>query len=479
MDTTIPSAEFFVTNANDWESDWSTARQFMPPAHVRTIENGIILPTRYAEAPKRFSHVFLGGCCDSDGRFIAGHSRHADGRSANLTCTAAYPVDGDELVFRDEEVIFGGLMIGHWGHLLTDSTARLWYPVQHPECKCKIVFLDCLLKKFEAREDWAPLMELAGIDPGRIEIIDKPTRFRKIIVPDQAIYSLDAIRPEWISFFDAVRSRVPASPHSKVYFSRALFPKGDTFNEDIFESYWRDLGYHVVHPENCSLQEEISLIVGADELVATIGTLSHNFLFAKEGANATILLRTGSVLRLQLLIGAARNLRSTYVETYRNVLPTQHFNGVYYLLPSPWFTNFLRKKQLSPLDVRQMDEFLDEQRVRSYVGKWFDTFSPRMDAFANISAEEKRMRGGLADAYAALGDPGARDKLLAGVASFVKEELRVKHSRDALKRERDALMRERDRLQQRIQAFQESLSWRITAPLRAILRLFSGKRTSP
>ena len=439
-----PIAEFFVSNEKDWEADWATALRFLPPAGVKTVENGICLPLRYDGTAGLFRHVFLGGCCDSNGVFVAGHSRHADGRPENLTCTAAYPVDGEEIPFRDEEVVFGGMMIGHWGHLLTDSTARLWYPVLHPEAKTKIVFLDCLLREFAAKRDWRPLMELAGIDPARIEILERPTRFRRIVVPDQAVYSLDAVRPEWILFFDAVRANAEPSAFRKVYFSRTRFSKGDTFNEDLFESYWRELGFHVVHPEECSVKEEISLLAGADELVATIGTLSHNFLFAKDGARATVLLRTGKILRLQLLIGAARRLRTAYVEACRNVLPTHHFNGVYFLSPTSRFHRFLETNRLPSFGESRALAPLDPARIRRYVEKWFETFSPRPDPFAHSPSDEKRARGKLATVAAVLADGADRCRLIDAIASFVDSELKRAAAIETL---RSTLAKTRDKLE--------------------------------
>lgn len=418
-----PVAEFHVSNVEQWQADWDVAQRMLPPATVREIPNGICLPLKYFEKPQKFNHVFSGGCCDAAGNFVAGHSRHADNTSSNLSCIQAYPVSDDELVFRDETVIFGGMMIGHWGHLLTDSSARLWYPRRHPELHCKIVFVECLLKKFAAKEDWKPLLRMAGIDPARVEILRRPTRFRKVIVPDQAVYSLDAIRPEWIEFFDAVRANAKPSSVSKVYFSRTKFSKNDTQNEDLFESYWREAGFRIVHPEDCTLEEEISLLAGADELVATIGTLSHNFLFAKPGTRATILLRTGVVLRLQLLIGAARGLRSQYVEAFRNPLPTRHYNGVYFLFPTARFQCFLSLSGLAPFGEDRLEAALADERIRAYVEKWFATYSTRPGAFDDSSSSDFRARSGLAALFACAQEAKTRETLVEAVWSFARSDL--------------------------------------------------------
>ena len=423
MNNDFATAAFHVSNAEQWQADWDIAKKMLPAATVQEIDNGICLPLKYSGKPGKFNHVFCGGCCDANGNFVAGHSRRENNTPTNLSCISAYPVPEAELEFRDETVIFGGMLIGHWGHLITDSSARLWYPVRHPELKCKIVFLECLLKNFAAKEDWKPLFQKAGIDPERVEMLQRPTRFRKIIVPDQAVYSLDAIRPEWIEFFDAVRASAAPSPFSKVYFSRAKFSKSDTQNEDLFESYYEEAGFHIVHPEDCSLHEEISLLAGADELVATIGTLSHNFLFAKPGARATVLLRTGSILRLQLLIGAARRLQSRYVEAFRNVLPTTHYNGAFYLFPTWRFLCFLASSGLAPFGGARLSAACEDGRVRAYVEKWFDVYSARVDAFDHSSSRDFRARSGLASLFVGMQDADTREKLIEAVVSFVRTDL--------------------------------------------------------
>ena len=171
--------------------------------------------------------------------------------------------------------------------------------------------------------------------------------------------------------FDAVRSRVEPSPFKKVYFSRAKFKKRDVFNEDLFEDYWRDRGFHIVYPEDCTLREEVAYLSGADELVATIGTLSHNFLFAKPGARATVLLRTGVPLRLQLLIGKARGLNCDYVESFRNVLPTSHNDGSFFLFPTPLFREFLGSRDMPDFDSGKAVAPLQDEQISGYARRWF------------------------------------------------------------------------------------------------------------
>jgi hypothetical protein len=418
-----PSADFFVSNAKNWNLEWDVVREPLPPATVREVPDAVVLPLRVRKDPTTSHHLFEGGLCEADGTFVAGRRRSLKDDKANFSALWSYPFDPATLEVRDEEVVFAGVLFDHYGHLLTDSTSRLWYVFAHPEKTCKIVFVRSPRKARWAPEDPMPLFEMAGIDPARIEIVEKPTRFRNAIVPEEAVYSLDAFRPEWISFFDAVRAHIEPSPHRKVYFSRTHFKRNDVHNEDLFESYWKDLGFHIVHPEDFTLREEISFAAGADEIVATIGTLSHQFLFCKPGTRATVLLRTSNVVPLQLIVGAARGLRSDYVEAFRNPLPTWHSDGVFYLAPVPRFRGYLEKRGLPGFGRERLSDAYTEARVRPYVKKWLEVFGNRSAVLHRSASAEIRAMGDVADRAKALGGSEEGKKLYEGLVASVGAKL--------------------------------------------------------
>ncbi len=106
---------------------------------VNVVERGIILPVC------KFDGRWKGGVCDSDLNFVAGFSRRDPHRNIQKNVFAcvesSYPVTKEELVELDEYVIFGGTLIGHFGHFMLECWSRLWYVIQHPELQSKIVFI--------------------------------------------------------------------------------------------------------------------------------------------------------------------------------------------------------------------------------------------------------------------------------------------------------------------------------------------------
>ena len=69
----------------------------------------------------------LGGVVDSDGKYIrnSGYAEYG-GRG--------YNIDGEDIVEKNETVIFLGFFNPCWGHLITDSLSKLWY-LQTPQCE--------------------------------------------------------------------------------------------------------------------------------------------------------------------------------------------------------------------------------------------------------------------------------------------------------------------------------------------------------
>lgn len=95
---------------------------------VRVVENGIALPARHRAGDTAFGYE--GGVCDADLNFVAGHT------SGYGRIHFSYDIDRETIEKVDEDVIHGGVVVGHFGHFLTECFIRLWYIVQHPEIKC-------------------------------------------------------------------------------------------------------------------------------------------------------------------------------------------------------------------------------------------------------------------------------------------------------------------------------------------------------
>ncbi len=234
---------------------------------------------------------YEGGVCDNDFNFVAGFHRFSNPkRDAWINVDSAYEVPRKDIVQLVENVIFGGELNGHFGHFMMENWCRLWYVLQHPEIKLKILFV---ISKHGYKPWFNDFFRLMGIEEERIIYVDKPTQCRSVIIPDQAQY-WDNFTKEWALPFQAIKSHVKPSTPQKLYLTRTKLVNRSVHihNEEYFEDFFAKRGFKVVSPEKLTPEEQISLIMGADEIASTLGTLTHWALFCKPSAKFIMFPRT-------------------------------------------------------------------------------------------------------------------------------------------------------------------------------------------
>lgn len=478
----------FVHDMDKWTKNHRSHE--IESAQTHTYDHAIVLPLQRNPELQSADGIYRGGVCSADFTFIAGRQRRTDGQHVNWNCDTAYEVPAENIVHRDEDVIFGGCLINHFGHALLDGTARLWYLTEAP-ADLRIVFLR-YPRETRAPFDALKFVELMGIDMSRVEVIDQPTQFRSVIVPDEAIYPSQAYRPEYIRTFDRIREHIEAKNDSKVYMSRTHFNFRSSLNEEYYEQFFARRGFTVIHPEELSIEEQIAYVAGADEIVTTMGSMAHLFLFAKPTATTTILNRSTQCLTAQIVINQARGITSYFVDAYCNPLPVPHVFGPFLFGPNRFFQAYLDERGIAyePRELHMDDaELIDYTRI--FMEEWaklYCTSNKRehLEAFKTIDVAfyaadyaagvagllhmDAKDPDAILPAYPLCRQLKSRQDKLAAENKKLKGDL--KRSQTDLKRSQADLKRS----QAEIEHLRSSKSWKVTAPLRAVTRLFSGKK---
>lgn len=131
----------WISQKNEWQSLENTDFLNTQKLEIKEIKDGVILPPRQVDSARDF---YAGGVCDKNGKFMAGFSRYSQKDKdfpghGSINC--AYEISESELDFKDEEVIFGGLIHGHFGHFLIDSMGRFWYFLSNLNDTRKLAFI--------------------------------------------------------------------------------------------------------------------------------------------------------------------------------------------------------------------------------------------------------------------------------------------------------------------------------------------------
>ena len=98
---------------------------------------------------------------------------------------------------KDYDVCYCGIISDAFGHILLETISRLWYILnEKPYLKC--VFLT----KEKPGSIFFQFCELLEIDKSNIEIIEKPTQYRTVYVPESSFYLNGYAAKEYIDIID-------------------------------------------------------------------------------------------------------------------------------------------------------------------------------------------------------------------------------------------------------------------------------------
>lgn len=247
---------------------------------VTIVDDAVFVPNGYessAEQPK-----FAGGIAKPDGEPVDTAQMHRKGGKRFGGPVAAVSARPEREL--DEEVVYLGMLFNHFGRVLLESLARVWY-LNEAEPSMKVVFNNANSAQ-AAYAPWVPrLLAAFGIPPERMLVLDRPTRLRRAIVPEplfEQYYSahVDMVRP-----FRDVAQRVAADvkpSDQPLYLSRRQLTSRQrpVVGEPELEDLLRDNGFAIAYPETMTIEDQVRLINGHSDIFSSLGSAAHNILFA-------------------------------------------------------------------------------------------------------------------------------------------------------------------------------------------------------
>lgn len=200
--------------------------------------------------------------------------------SAFTRPTKPAPAGGDVVDVEEEDVVWGGHVIDHYGHFLTDSVARLWPLLPGGPLEGMPVVLTTPRRSRYVLE-WldafgAPVVELPA---------QGAVRFKRMYVPQPALRHSAWIAPELRDVHLRTREglNVPADRgHDLLWLSRTRLGRDHTaYDEHLLEWLLADR-LAIVHPEAMSLAEQVSALENSRAVAGVIGSAFHTLLLAAD-----------------------------------------------------------------------------------------------------------------------------------------------------------------------------------------------------
>lgn len=230
-----------------------------------------------------------------------------------------------DIPFIDETVIYFGNIIPYFGHFLLENINRA-YALPDGE-KVKVVFVD---DKCSPIYDFVyQFMVLLDVSREDVIILDKTTRFKKVIVPEQAFNMSFYSSKEFAMVGDKMASSVPSNQpvYEKIYFSREKMGDRKTLGEEKIQKIFENNGYKVIYPETMQMGQVVSLMKDCKSLAGCAGSALHWSIFMPAGSQVIQIKRnrkTKCNAPLQYLINSAKDIESVFISGSIESTLTRH-----------------------------------------------------------------------------------------------------------------------------------------------------------
>lgn len=345
---------------------------------VESVKNGIVLPPQKFKTKIKNKLGFQqalhgkGGVINSENKYIELSAQKAKGmRNRVYGC---YEINAKNIKKRDEKVIYLNYFIKQWGHFLLDVVGRLWYPLHHDK-NTKIVYTSYTGTDVEINDNYLEFFSLLGIDKSRLVMINEPTQFDEVIIPESSILPGEYYTKEYKDLFNAVVSNVLIDNEQydrRIYCSRAKLDlaRSKEFGEGGIEKIFLKNGFEPIYMETLSLTDQIKALNSARSVVLTSGSLAHNLLFINKKIDVYILNKTYRVNLHQFLINDISGANIRFVDIYRAPVPILYGFGPFLMdLTLPLIT-FLDKNNFT----YEKTPILDKKDYFKFYFRWLWTY---------------------------------------------------------------------------------------------------------
>lgn len=260
------------------------------------LENGIIIPIEGLWDAKPY-----GGVVNEKGeihKYSLRNYIYIDGKYSPNNYYGANPnTDLNKVKYIDEEIVFLGIGFNQrdYGHTIYESLSRLWYLLDKDLDQLKVAWIH------PPSKDCMDLLLLFGLKQENIITIKEPTKFRKVIIPENSI-ELDLIfNIKYKEVINRIKENVNPSNFDKVYFSRNKLFYKRTLYEDILENTFKNNGYKIFYPEELSVYEKISIVKGCKYFAGLSASNGVHQIFAEDYTTIISITRTDYQYHLYVL----------------------------------------------------------------------------------------------------------------------------------------------------------------------------------
>lgn len=231
------------------------------------------------------------GLYDADGFLIESAAYRRGPSMVLIGQSERYQGEAATIDSSNEEVVYFGPLIPHYGHFVVSSLARAWFVGNSDLRRGRRILChsDHPPDRHFAMSFMGDLVRGMGLDDADFISPERPLRFADVVVPTPAFIEQNEASEAFIAplhrIGDRVLGRHPVQPTAKIaYLSKSRVSHGAVThitNEIELEDILRDRGMDIFHPEQMNFAEQVRLFAAYRVVVAFVGSGLHTHAFVR------------------------------------------------------------------------------------------------------------------------------------------------------------------------------------------------------
>lgn len=325
---------------------------------TENVQDAIVLPAKVTQNGED------GGVLSPDGKPV----EKSYLRWGNSTAVGgAYDFDRKNLTrLEDDEYVYLGMLYHHYGHMIIDCSTRLWAMKNNPGLKG--IYIVQQTQEAKLSSVAKRMIELSGINPDNIIVLNQPARVKNLIVPEQGYCYENYISPEYLGTFEDIVANIKPTRdynYDKVFFSRTKFNQKARreIGTEVLDALFESAGFEVIHPERYSLDDQIAIMRHATEYACIQGTLVHNLIFMRGTLKKIYIVNKTYFMGSQYFDSCKlAGYTPLFLDFYTVKYPTRIFNGPFIFLCNDFMRNFIKDNNI---ELMNKDLFTEEYNIKN------------------------------------------------------------------------------------------------------------------
>lgn len=250
--------------------------------------------------------VFPDGVIKKGGKFFIESFRN--GSSRPHTGIEKWKGWSGEFNLVEEDAFYlGGEHFGAYSHFLSEIFSRLWISKYIDLNKFKILVDKKNIPHVKR------LLELAKVPSENLYEMSGPVHVKSLIVSSQSHIVRTGLNKEGAEFYKRVSKSITNKVNCKnVYLSRRFQSQRRLLNEDKVEGVFRRLGFDVVFPELLTIDTQIAIFEGCENIAGISGSGFFTSLFGAECKRSFIITNSAYILHNDQVMNTYNKSDITY-----------------------------------------------------------------------------------------------------------------------------------------------------------------------